>query len=164
MNINDFECKEIITELQSQLGLQHVTVIYDSKQTVELRLLSGQHTIYLNVIDSEAEKDRYINHNVKSANVSQLDVHVQDYLDNHTDKRIDDIVALLIINHQRTITPDNRDAVHATQIALAERNGSLIIETPVFLAMFEDYRDGRLGRNDVITLFEKSGLLKYNNN
>lgn len=32
------------------------TVIYDSKQTVELRLLSGQHTIYLNVIDSEAEK------------------------------------------------------------------------------------------------------------
>lgn len=101
-----------------------------------------------------------VNHNVKSENVSQLEVHYQGYMDDHQDVAIDNIKALLIMNHQKNKPLDSREKVHDTQINLARRNGSLIVETNTLLKLFERYKGGLLSRQDCIdTLINSSGLL-----
>jgi len=103
-----------------------------------------------------------VNHNVKSENISQLDVHYQGYLEEH-EKDEDKIKALLIIDHQKNKPLQEREPVHERQISLAERNGSLIIETSVLLKLFEKYRLGALSREKWIeTVKSKKGILSEN--
>lgn len=98
--------------------------------------------------------------NVKKANVSQLDVHVQEFLDENKDIK-GDVVALLIINHQRNKSLEDREPVMEDQIKLAERNGSLIVETITLLKLFEQYLNKVKTREECITILEKNkGLLR----
>lgn len=101
-----------------------------------------------------------VNHNVKSENVSQVDVHKQGYLDDYLEKEEKDIVSLLIINHQKNKKPDDRERIHDTQIKLAKRNNSLIIETVILLRLYDLYVRGEITRDRIIQLFDEKGLLK----
>ena len=97
--------------------------------------------------------------NVKKANVSQLDVHVQEFLDEN-EATDGNIVALLIINHQRNKPLETREAVMEEQIKLAERNGSLIVETITLLRLFEQYLSKEKTREECIDILKKNkGLL-----
>lgn len=97
--------------------------------------------------------------NVKKANVSQLDVHVQEYMDDN-DELSENIVALLIMNHQRMKAVSEREPVHEEVIRLAERNGSLIVDTVALLKLFENYVLGRKSREECIgVLTGNTGLL-----
>lgn len=101
-----------------------------------------------------------VNHNVKSENVSQLDVHYQGYLEENEEKSADQIKALLVINHQRNKPLNTREPLHEQQINLARRNGSLIIETITLLKLFEKYLSGTLTREKCLELLKSnSGLL-----
>lgn len=98
--------------------------------------------------------------NVKKANVSQLDVHVQEYMDEN-DEQAENIIALLIINHQRGKAISERERVHEEVIKLAERNGSLIVDTMVLLKLFEQYTLKEKSREECIELLENNtGLLE----
>lgn len=99
---------------------------------------------------------------VKNENVSQLDVHVQSYLDKLQQERTDEKVkGLLIINHQRTKPIDERQEVHEHQIKLATRNESLIIETKTLLRIYEKYKLGDMTKEECKKLFEDNvGLLE----
>lgn len=100
-----------------------------------------------------------ITSNVKNANVSQLDNHVQNYLDEH-DIDSGRIKSLLIINHQRNKALNNREKVNDKTIALAKRNGSLIIETITLLKMFEKYLCEELSKEECLQLvISNTGLL-----
>ncbi|MBS7217778.1 MAG: hypothetical protein KH032_11125 [[Clostridium] spiroforme] len=96
-----------------------------------------------------------ITSNVKSANVTQLEVHVQNYLDDYPEEK-DNIISLLIIDHQRNRALFEREEVHETQIRLAERNGSLIVETITLLKMFEKYLNGVLSREKCIEILKNN--------
>lgn len=101
-----------------------------------------------------------ITSNVKNANISQLDNHVQNYLDEH-DIDPEKIKSLLIINHQRSKALNNREKVNEKTVALAKRNGSLIIETIALLKMFEKYLNDELSKADCLRLINSNtGLLK----
>lgn len=97
--------------------------------------------------------------NVKNDNISQLDRHYQNYLEEHEEEE-GKVKALLIMNHQKNKPLQEREPVHERQINLAERNGSLIIETPVLLKLFEKYRSGELNREKWLeTVKGNTGLL-----
>lgn len=97
--------------------------------------------------------------NVKNDNISQVDRHYQNYLEEHEEEE-GRVKALLIMNHQKNKPLEEREPVHERQVALAERNGSLIIETPVLLKLFEKYRFGELTREKWLeTVEKKAGLL-----
>jgi hypothetical protein len=103
-----------------------------------------------------------VNHNVKSENISQLDVHFQNYLDEHPDKNETNVKALLIMAHQKSKPLSQREPVHAKQVTLAERNKSLIVETPTLLRIYERYKKSEIDTNDCIKLLsENIGLLKF---
>ncbi len=100
-----------------------------------------------------------VNTNVRSEYISQLDVHVNSYLDENPDSSLEDIVALLVINDQKKKPLQEREPVHDNQIALARRNGSLIIQTNKLLDMFSKYKQGELDREGVIEMLNCKGLL-----
>lgn len=91
--------------------------------------------------------------NVKKSNVSQVDQHVQEYLDNHEGEE-ENIVSLLIINHQRNKPLSERECVPAEQVRLAERNKTLIIETITLLKLFEKYLNDEKTREECIDLLQ----------
>ena len=101
-----------------------------------------------------------INTNIKSGNVSQLDVHLHNYLENPATET-KKVKSLLIINHQRNKPLAERESVHETQIKLAERNGGLIIETSTLLSIFEKFKKGELKTKEIKQMFiKKIGLLE----
>ena len=99
---------------------------------------------------------------VKNENVSQLDVHVQSYLDRIQQEGTEETVkGLLIINHQRNKPLEERQEVHEHQRKLAVRNESLIIETTTLLKIYEKYKLGDITKEDCKRLFvENIGLLE----
>lgn len=101
-----------------------------------------------------------INTNVKKQNVAQLYTHVAKYSDSHIDKNEEEIISLLIINHQRKTPLYNRQEVHKDVINIAKRNKSLIIETITLLRMFEKYLAKTLSREKIIDILESNiGIL-----
>lgn len=100
-----------------------------------------------------------VNHNVKSENISQLDVHYQGYLDNN-DKQSENVYALLIMNHQKNKPVADREPVHERQVNLAKRNGSLIIDTYMLLKMFEKLKQNEISREACIDILKSNtGIL-----
>ena len=102
-----------------------------------------------------------ITSNVKSENISQLDVHCQGYSDTLQENgQNESIKGLLIINPLRNKPLGERGEVHETQIKLAVRNGSLIITTDVLLILFERFLLGQVTTEKVVEMFaNRTGLL-----
>lgn len=101
-----------------------------------------------------------VNHNVKSENISQLDVHYQGYLEDN-EKEAENVHALLIMNYQKNKPIADREPVHEKQVALAVRNGSLIIDTYMLLKLFEKFKRNEISSEDCRNILKsKVGILK----
>ena len=100
--------------------------------------------------------------NIRSENISQVEVHFQGYKDKLAEEGLQESVhQVLIMNPFRNKPLSERDPVHDTQIKLAERNGCLIIETATLLKLYEKYVSGEVDVAFCEKLFtEKTGLLK----
>lgn len=144
------ELEDIVIEIVKEMLGCDLSQFYDEKKEDFNFILNDR--VFIGEIKG-------ITSNVRSGNVSQLDVHVQNYLDDH-EKDNENITALLIIDHQRNRPLSEREPVHDTQINLAKRNGSLIIETITLLKMFEKYLRDTLTREKCIEiLISNTGLL-----
>lgn len=102
--------------------------------------------------------------NIRSEYISQLDVHYHGYVDKlFEEERHENVKAILIINHQRNKNIKARQPVHAIQMQLAERNGSLIIESSTLLNLFEQYLREEITVEEIKELLiHHTGLLKNN--
>jgi len=101
-----------------------------------------------------------VNHNVKSENISQLDVHYQGYLDNN-DIQPENVHALLIMNHQKNKPVADREPVHERQVNLAIRNESLIIDTYMLLKLFEKFKRNEIDQEECRNILKNNiGNLK----
>ena len=95
-----------------------------------------------------------VNSAIENKYISQLDVHVQNYLDEI--QKEENVKGLLIINHQRNKPIEERQKVHEHQIKLANRNGSLIIETNSLLKLYEKYKLGNITKEECKDLLKKN--------
>ena len=74
---------------------------------------------------------------------------------------INNISALLIMNHQCRKPLYERKEVHENQIRLAKRNGSLIIETIELLKLYGNYKKEKITREECVKrLTSETGLFK----
>ncbi len=100
--------------------------------------------------------------NVRNEHVSQVDVHYQSYMDKlQEENRTENVSQLLIINPFRTKALSEREPVHEQQIALAQRNGCLIIETSTLLRVYEKFLKGDISSAQCVNTFSiNTGLLE----
>lgn len=102
-----------------------------------------------------------ITSNVKTPNLSQLDNHYTNFVEEHPEIPEESIYKLLIVNHQRKRPVSERDPIDHKQIELAENKyTSLIIETSELLKLLEKHRDKSISKEEIIDLLTKNGLLK----
>ncbi len=99
--------------------------------------------------------------NVKNDHVGQIEHHYQQYMDDLEDQGLNEAVhQILIINPFRTKPLNCREPVHERQIALAKRNGCLIIETTTLLRLFEAFLENRITTEQCVDLFcNRTGIL-----
>ncbi|WP_300453505.1 hypothetical protein [Fusobacterium sp.] len=104
-----------------------------------------------------------VNGSVKSANISQLDVHYNGYLDKlQEENKNENVKALLIINPNRSRPIKEREKIHQNQLDLAIRNGSLIIQTYDLLKIFEAFKQNKISSEDIENIFsDKIGILNF---
>ena len=100
--------------------------------------------------------------NIKNEHISQVDVHYQGYMGRLQEENLsENMHQLLIMNPFRNKEPSQREPVHEQQIALAERNGCLLIETITLLHIFEKFLAGSISSEQCIAIFSNhTGLLK----
>lgn len=104
-----------------------------------------------------------VNGSIKNANISQLDVHYNRYLDKLEEENIEENVkALLIINPNRNRPIEEREKIHQNQLELAERNQSLIIQTYDLLKIFEAFKQNKISSEEIERIFiNKIGALNF---
>ncbi len=104
-----------------------------------------------------------ISTNVKKNNISQLDDHYCNYIDNNnlSPDQINKVKQLLIINHQRQVKLEERQPVSKDVIDKAKNNCSLIIETKTLLKIYELYLQNKITSDDIFNMFLKDGLLEF---
>ena len=101
-----------------------------------------------------------VNSNVKSEYISQALRHYSDYVDENPNCNDDRIHTILIINPLRNVPPKEREGVNERQIEYARRNNCLIVETIVFLRMFEKHLSKELSTDDCLKILTiNNGLL-----
>ena len=153
--IQKLKDKNIILEEQLNKNLEYKSILYtngDELVKVVLEILDEILEYDSSEFGDEKREDflikkeditfigeiKGLTSSVKNENVSQLDVHVQSYLDELQQEGTEEKVkGLLIINHQRNKPIEERQEVHEHQIKLATRNESLIIETTTLLKLYE---------------------------
>lgn len=142
---------EVVFEILQQILNYDLSKFIDEKK--EDFLIKKHNITFLGEIKG-------VTSNVKSEHISQLDVHLHGYLDSLDEGSNEVTKSILIINHQRNKPLDVRETVHETQIKLAERNGSLIIETITLLRIFEKYLREELDSEEIEKmLIDNTGLL-----
>lgn len=100
--------------------------------------------------------------NIKNKHISQLENHYQCHLDDVEEQsEKDKVKAILIINHQRDLNITERQEINASQVALAERNESLIVETEKLLQLFGMFQNQDISKEQITDIFKTQiGLLK----
>lgn len=99
---------------------------------------------------------------VQNKNISQLEVHIQNYFDKLQEEgKEEKVKGLLVINHQRNKPLEERQEIHEHQKDLATKYGALIIETQTLLKIYEEYKLGNMTEEECKKLFEDNvGLLE----
>ena len=93
--------------------------------------------------------------------ISQLDNHLSEFLDD-IGNEIDhpECKKILIVNHQRNKPLDERMEIHNNQIAKANRDDVLIIETKTLLEIFNKFRKSELTKEVFFNMLkDKKGIL-----
>lgn len=145
------ELVDVVFEmLQDMLGIDLSN--FEDKKIEDFRFDLGG-IIYLGEIKG-------ITKNVNNSNITQLQLHVEHFLEDNENIIEDKVKGILIINHQRTKAPAERDPVDIRQINIASKKKYLIIETTTLLDLYEAFVRGELKTEDCISMLSNNGLLK----
>ena len=96
---------------------------------------------------------------VKKSNVSQLVTHGHIY--EETKEVVPDVIKkIIIVNRFKDIKPEERLPVSSNVIEVARNaaNNVLIIDSLIFLKMFEQFKTGKLSSEDILSHFLEVGL------
>ena len=139
---------KVVTEMLGKLYNYDMTNFVDKKD--EDFRITLEDKVFLGEIKG-------INTNVKKANVSQVLQHTSSFEDDNKNLLVK---GLLIINHQRDKTLEERENINSDIIKFATKNDVLIIQTIDLLKIFEKFLNCEVTSEKVIEQFaSQSGLI-----
>lgn len=107
-----------------------------------------------------------LNNEVSGQNVTDAFSHLTIYEDNlEKENRIEDTKCLFFVASERKKNVSERKKINSRQETIAKRNNTLIIDTPTFLKMYEDFLKKKISKDEIIKMFkEQFGVIKYQRN
>lgn len=104
-----------------------------------------------------------LNNEVSGQNVSDAYNHLIIYDDKLEQQGIiEKTKCLFFVASERKRKIEERQKIKERQITIAKRNKTLIIDTPTFYKIFEDFLQGKLSARDIHTMFkEQDGIITY---
>ena len=104
-----------------------------------------------------------LNNEVSGQNVSDAYNHLIIYDDKLEQQGIiEKTKCLFFVASERKRKIEERQKIKERQITIAKRNKTLIIDTPTFYKMFEDFLQGKLSAKDIHMMFkDQDGLIMY---
>ena len=75
---------------------------------------------------------------------------------------IEDTKCLFFVASERKKCISERKKINSRQETIAKRNNTLIIDTPTFLNIYEDFLNKKILKDEIIKMFkEQFGVIKY---
>lgn len=139
---NSDELTKVIYEILEYIFEINLSTFVDEKK--EDFLFDKEDICYIGEIKG-------VTSNIKSAHISQLDVHyyaLQDRLEEDGIQK--KIKKILIMNYERNREISSRNEVHNAQIELASKNNTLIIDTLNLLQLYEKLLKGNISKQEAI--------------
>lgn len=104
-----------------------------------------------------------LNNEVAGKNVSDAYDHLVIYEDMLEKNGIEEETkCLFFVSSERLKMPNERAKIKERQITIAKRNKTLIIDTPTFYKMFEDFSQQKIKSEDILKVFrEQVGIIEY---
>lgn len=104
-----------------------------------------------------------LNNEVSGQNVTDAFSHLTIYEDNLEKQNIiEDTKCLFFVASERKKCISERKKINSRQETIAKRNNTLIIDTPTFLNIYEDFLNKKISKDEIIKMFkEQFGVIKY---
>ena len=104
-----------------------------------------------------------LNNEVSGQNVADAFSHLTIYEDNLEKQNIiEDTKCLFFVASERKKCIFERKKINSRQETIAKRNNTLIIDTPTFLNLYEDFLNKKISKEEIIKIFKQQfGVIKY---
>ncbi len=105
-----------------------------------------------------------LNNEVSGQNVTDAFSHLTIYEDKlEKENRKEKTKCLFFVASERKKIISERKKINSRQKTIAKRNNTLIIDTPTFLNIYEDFLNKKISKDEIIKIFkEQFGVISYN--
>lgn len=104
-----------------------------------------------------------LNNEVTGQNVTDAFSHLTIYEDKlEKENRKEETKCLFFVASERKKMINERKKINSRQETIAKRNNTLIIDTPTFLNIYEDFLNKKISKEEIIQMFkEQFGVISY---
>lgn len=156
--------KSILYETGTELNKEIVNILEDIlKEHNEFKDIYEEDYKFISDNTTFIVETKGLNNEVSGQNVTDAFSHLTIYEDKlEQENKVEATKCLFFVASQRKLRISERKKVNQRQETIAKRNNTLIIDTPTFLKIYEDFLNQKISKDEIIKIFkEQFGVINY---
>lgn len=156
--------KSILYETGTELNKEIVNILEDIlKEHNEFKDIYEEDYKFISDNTTFIVETKGLNNEVSVQNVTDAFSHLTIYEDKlEQENKVEATKCLFFVASQRKLRISERKKVNQRQETIAKRNNTLIIDTPTFLNIYEDFLNQKISKDEIIKIFkEQFGVINY---
>lgn len=156
--------KSILYETGTELNKEIVNILEDIlKEHNEFKDIYEEDYKFISDNTTFIVETKGLNNEVSGQNVTDAFSHLTIYEDKlEQENKVETTKCLFFVASQRKLRISERKKVNQRQETIAKRNNTLIIDTPTFLNIYEDFLNQKISKDEIIKIFkEQFGVINY---
>lgn len=156
--------KSILYETGIELNKEIVNILEDIlKEHNEFKDVYEEDYKFISDNTTFIVETKGLNNEVSGQNVTDAFSHLTIYEDKlEQENKVEATKCLFFVASQRKLRISERKKVNQRQETIAKRNNTLIIDTPTFLNIYEDFLNKKISKDEIIKIFkEQFGVINY---
>lgn len=158
------EIKGILYKTGSELNKEIINILED---------ILNQHNEFYDIYEEDYKfisdnttfivETKGLNNEVSGQNVTDAFSHLTIYEDKlEKENKKEETKCLFFVASERKKKINERKKINSRQETIAKRNNTLIVDTPTFLNIYEDFLDNKISKDEIIKIFkEQFGVIDY---
>lgn len=156
--------KSILYETGTELNKEIINILEDIlKEHNEFKDIYEEDYKFISDNTTFIVETKGLNNEVSGQNVTDAFSHLTIYEDKlEQENKVETTKCLFFVASQRKLRISERKKVNQRQETIAKRNNTLIIDTPTFLNIYEDFLNQKISKDEIIKIFkEQFGVISY---